>query len=97
MNRAEFDAACATLELGFAISQTSGRRTTHRNKTVGGHPESWHLLGMGRDYVWDPWVKDDARALMRKRATQLGLRVVSEDDHDHIQPEQSAAFPRSAA
>lgn len=86
MTGADFDSAVRVLEGAFPISRTSGKRTPHRNKLVGGHPRSWHLLGLAADYAWDPGVPEEVKAHMRHRAAQLGLRVVVEEDHDHLQP-----------
>jgi hypothetical protein len=87
MTRTEFDAVCATLELEFAISQTSGRRTIRHNKDVGGHASSFHLSGRGRDYVWDTArVRRDHIARFRRRAKGMSIKVVEEGDHEHLQP-----------
>lgn len=37
----------------FGGSEVSGTRSKARNHTVGGHPESRHLVGLARDLVFD--------------------------------------------
>jgi hypothetical protein len=86
MTRAEFDDVCATLEIEFPISQTSGRRTALRNTKVGGNPNSFHLSGRGRDYVWDSGSRAPRLARFKRRVKGLGLKLVAEGDHDHLQP-----------
>jgi hypothetical protein len=87
MTRVDFDAAAATLEQQFDISVTSATRTRSRNAAVGGSVQSFHLMGMARDYVWD---NEDERKrdvkLFRRRAKQMHLQVISEGDHDHVEP-----------
>lgn len=65
-------------------SVTSWIRTTRHNVSVGGVPSSFHLTGLGCDVVLDsPSVLDsDARHVL---ASNLGLRLVVESDHDHLQ------------
>ena len=86
MNRAEFDSACATLEIEFPISQTSGRRTPYRNDKVGGHINSYHLSGRGCDYAWDPDTRSGLINRFKLRVKGLDLKLVPGGDHDHLQP-----------
>ncbi len=86
MTRTEFDAICGTLEVEFPISQTSGRRTLEHNKKVGGSPASFHLSGRGRDYVWDKDTRLNRIATFTRRVKGLGLKLIPEGDHDHLQP-----------
>jgi hypothetical protein len=72
-------------------SCTSWIRTVARNERVGGHPHSYHLLGLGMDVAYGsgPDTHMSARpplADARKKAKQLGIRLVREGDHDHFQP-----------
>src|SRR5688572_15015308 len=83
MTRAEFNDAADTYCAIFAASQTSGQRTIKHNKAVGGVPNSAHLFGLARDVVYDTPPDKDMRVSMGAR---LGLRVIVEGDHDHIQP-----------
>lgn len=86
---AEFDARCRELEARHpGLSQTSGRRSTSRNRAAGGKPESKHVLGMARDYVHD----DNSTEMLHAVATSalgLGLWVevhdVGSGDHVHVQ------------
>lgn len=45
----------------FGGSLVSGLRSSHRNKDVGGHPESRHLLGLAADITFLPDRERDAR------------------------------------
>lgn len=65
-------------------SVTSWCRTPEHNTKVGGVPDSPHLEGFGVDVVYDhPGVGGGARDAL---AAELGLELVHEGDHDHIQP-----------
>jgi hypothetical protein len=65
-------------------SVTSWGRTTERNAAVNGHAHSLHMVWLGGDVGYSPHPRPPlARA--RKAAQQLGLRLVREDDHDHLQ------------
>lgn len=63
-------------------SVTSWLRTPARNKQVGGHPQSQHLIGTAIDLVCDQ--EDDKQPLM-EAARKLGLIAFDEGDHIHIQ------------
>lgn len=63
-------------------SCTSWFRTPLHNLRVGGVPESRHLDGLGCDVVYDaPPLLSDRLQLAR----ELKLRLIVEDDHDHLQ------------
>lgn len=59
------------------FSATSWFRTTERNAAVGGHPESAHLVGLAIDVPPSPRMAEVSRS--------LGLWVVEEGDHTHVQ------------
>jgi hypothetical protein len=83
MTPLEFAAALMAYCYATDGSVTSWGRTRQHNAFVGGHVNSWHLVFMGADVVYDlpvPW----ARAKLL--AGRFGLRVVREEDHDHLQP-----------
>lgn len=83
MTVAEFAEAISDYCFALKGSITSWGRTPKRNAAVGGVPNSYHLRFLGADVVYDaPITKDHATA----RARKLGLKVVRESDHDHIQP-----------
>ena len=71
---------CAVLN----ASTTSGRRTRTHNTNVGGVAHSAHLAGLAFDVVYDQPVPGAER---EGWAHRLGLKVVVEGDHDHLQPE----------
>ena len=64
-------------------SVTSWKRTTAHNAVVGGVAFSAHLLGLAVDVVYD----EPGQLIWRTRwAERLGLRLIAEGDHDHLQP-----------
>jgi len=60
---------------------TSWYRTEKRNKKVGGRPVSRHLKGMAVDVVYDEPL---GKAHRHTIATQHGLVILHEGDHDHL-------------
>lgn len=84
---AEFDAVCRELvRMCPWLSESSGRRSEERNKLVGGHPESKHLLGMARDFVAP---SSEGLRQGNLNAIALGLWTIVHDagsgDHLHTQ------------
>lgn len=63
-------------------SVTSWGRTLKHNKAVGGVPDSAHTLWKGADVVYDDPVALDVKSPI---AARLGLMIIVEGDHDHIQ------------
>lgn len=66
----------------FRGSVTSWYRTPLHNVAVGGVPLSPHLLGVGADVKLDAPVPLSARLGF---AARLGLKLIDEHDHDHLQ------------
>lgn len=66
-------------------SETSGLRSVERNKIVGGHPKSKHLVGLARDIVPDN-LKD--KKVLIKAVFKAGLSALDEGDHIHVQPKR---------
>lgn len=64
-------------------STTSTFRTVRHNQDVGGVPHSAHLLGLAADVVYDDAPPEEER---REWADRLGLWLLVEADHDHLQP-----------
>jgi len=64
-------------------SVTSWIRTASRNKAVGGVSNSAHLKGLGVDVVAEKPLTTDER---HKIASELGVTLITESDHDHLQP-----------
>ena len=83
MTRVEFVEAALTFCELTGGSVTSWKRTIVHNKVVGGVPNSAHLYGLGLDVVYD--TAQPLTATM-ERAYRLGLKVIREADHDHLQP-----------
>lgn len=83
MTRAEFaEAVFAYCQLTHA-SGTSAERTPHHNHERNGRATSPHLVGLGRDVVYD---EKPPLTVRRQWAIRLGLRLLEEADHDHLQP-----------
>jgi len=85
MTTGEFVEAILTLAREFRFSVTSWGRSPQRNAEVGGHPESWHRAWLAVDVVLDA-PQDQERFV--KRARRLGLQVVMEADHLHLEVPQ---------
>lgn len=67
----------------FRGSVTSWIRTPARNRLVGGVPRSAHLVGLGADVVPE---SDEPSDVRHRYAHELGLRLIVESNHDHLQP-----------
>jgi len=65
-------------------SVTSWGRSPERNAQVGGHPYSLHQIWLGADVGYHPNPKP-AEDVARRMASRLGIRLVREGDHDHLQ------------
>lgn len=72
-------------------SVTSWIRTPARNAMVGGVRRSAHLYALGADVVPEAPLSADER---RRVGAALGLRVIVEGDHDHLQPADWPATDR---
>jgi len=83
MTPAGFAINVQTYCLRFDASITSYLRTASHNEKVGGVAHSPHLLGLGADVVYD---KPVPLAVRQRTAQALGLLVLEEGDHDHLQP-----------
>ena len=88
MDTIRFAAALIAYCYATRASVTSWGRTAQRNAAVGGHENSWHLVFLAADVVYDVPVPEDKARLL---AGRHGLRLVREGDHDHLQPEVSRA------
>lgn len=83
MTRGDFWEAVFTFCLALGGSTTSGIRSEKHNAAVGGVPHSAHRFGLAADVVYDALV-DHQRAV--DFAASLGLWLLRESDHDHVQP-----------
>lgn len=83
MTVGEFTGRIYVLGVTFGFSVTSWGRTVARNVAVGGHPESYHKRWLAVDAVLDD--PSDVAGLRRVSAL-LGLEVIDEGDHVHIEP-----------
>jgi len=81
----EFADASATYCMLTQASETSGGRSAKHNAAVGGVLFSAHRFFRAKDVVYDDpasMSRDDRVAL----AVRLRLKLIVEDDHDHLQP-----------
>lgn len=77
-----FEDKLAILRALHPISVTSWFRTRAHNKAVGGAANSKHLSGQAVDVR----IGDDGdRSQFKADAERLGLWVLEEDDHIHVQ------------
>jgi hypothetical protein len=86
---AEFSEAALRYAALTGASATSWFRTAAHNHAVGGVVHSAHVVGLAVDVVYN-----DPVPLMAERvewAKRLGLRLVAEGDHDHLQPDSWVA------
>ncbi len=83
MTVGEFATRLAMVASVVPCSVTSWGRSAAHNAAVGGHPDSWHRLWLGADVVLDD-PRD--RPLFERQCVRLGLRVVDEGNHLHVQP-----------
>lgn len=83
MTPGEFYAIVLAYCAAMGASITSGRRTYAHNATVGGVAGSAHRFGLAFDLVYDAPALPSVRVAMAER---LGLKLLVESDHDHVQP-----------
>lgn len=67
----------------FAASVSSYGRTALHNEAKDGLPLSAHQFWLAADVVYDTFIPEPAR---RRIAEALGLELVVEEDHDHLEP-----------
>lgn len=82
MTPAEFLDALRAYCAATSGSVTSYGRTPKHNHAVGGVAASAHLLWLAADVVYDPGTD---RATRGPLAERVGLVLIIEDDHDHLQ------------
>lgn len=83
MSPVEFLLALMQLYSRYPFSETSGQRTPQRNLDVDGVTYSPHQYWVGRDLIFDdaPAPED-----LENAAGRLGLKLIRERDHYHVQP-----------
>jgi hypothetical protein len=81
----DFAERLVLVALVVPFSVTSWGRSPKHNAapTVKGHPDSWHLLWLGVDAVLDNPADGES---FERQCGRLGLRVLNEGDHYHVQP-----------
>jgi len=79
----DFTLAVHTYCLMTDGSVTSWVRTGAHNRQVGGVADSPHLYGLGADVVYDGSL---VLGFATQTAARLGLTLLREGDHDHLQP-----------
>ncbi len=84
MSPFEFRELVALFCTRFGASVTSYYRTPAHNATLPGSVlHSAHLFWLGVDVVYDTPQSHEERV---ETATRLGLLLIVEGDHDHLQP-----------
>jgi uncharacterized protein YcbK (DUF882 family) len=83
MTALEFLQRVLQLAVVVPFSVTSWLRSPARNRAVGGVPTSRHLDGAAVDVVLD---RPEDREVLRRFANRLGLQVLDEGDHLHLEP-----------
>lgn len=86
MNRAAFLENVYILGLKYGASVTSWFRSDIHNAAVGGVAHSAHRFGLGIDLVFDAPRSPERDALFVEDARRLGIKVIVEGDHLHLQP-----------
>lgn len=82
MTTGEFYERAKTYAMLTNASGTSAGRTEKHNKDVGGVPYSAHRFWLAQDLVYDGPAPPDGDII----AQRLGLKLIREGDHDHLQP-----------
>ena len=67
----------------FGFRETSGYRSAAGNQAVGGVKYSSHQFWLGRDILLDP---GEDTVMFTEAARRVGLKVLNEGDHLHVQP-----------
>ena len=91
MTYREFCSCIRTLQRRFGFTVTSWFRSIKRNAKVGGKPDSKHLRGLAVDAVLDDMKDAKAKKELTDAAHAMGLGVVDEGDHLHIQVKKETA------
>ncbi len=86
MTRAEFNDAVFIYCNVLRARETSGFRTPEGNKKIGSELKlSPHVFGFGKDVIYDD-LNTFNDPLRMEAARRLGLKLIPEGDHDHLQP-----------
>jgi copper chaperone CopZ len=88
MTPLEFASALMAYCAATRGSVTSWGRTPLHNAQVGGVADSAHLIWTGADVVYDTTSLSDVQ-IRSALAARLGLMLIAESDHDHMQPTRS--------
>lgn len=83
MTPLEFHSALMVYCYVFKASVTSYGRTDWHNSAVGGIDDSYHRVWLAADVVYDGKPGNGEK---QRTANQLGLEVIFESDHDHLEP-----------
>lgn len=83
MTIGEFAEAVRTYSMALGASATSWGRTAAHNRAVMGVEFSAHRFWLGCDVIYDGAPSVQERNTI---AVRLGLKVIIEGDHDHLQP-----------
>jgi hypothetical protein len=83
VTRGDFAEAIFTYCVLTGGSEIGGRRTEKRNALKSGVQHSAHLVKLASDVVYDTDIPFEVRSSWARR---LGLKLIVEDDHDHLEP-----------
>jgi len=83
MDPVQFLLALMQLYAKHPFSELSGQRTPRYNTDVDGVANSPHLYWVGRDVAFEHQVK---RPELIEAGRRLGLTIIPERDHHHVQP-----------
>ena len=78
----DFYAQVVMIAAAYGWSVTSGYRSARRNATVGGVPNSRHLVGLAVDLASD--VDSRAKEEIAYQLEAAGFVVLDEGDHLHV-------------
>lgn len=83
MDPIRFLLALMQLYARYPFSETGGQRTPERNIEVDGVARSPHQHWVGRDVLFQG---TPGREELNETGRRLGLKIIKELDHHHIQP-----------
>ena len=83
---AEFAGRVHEYCLTLRCTVVAWQRTAEVNRKLGDEPNSPHLVGLAADVVYDSPI---AAIHASRVAARFRLRVVHEQDHDHLEPIES--------
>jgi len=87
-----FEERVEALQQKWGLRVSSGYRTPTDNERVGGDPDSAHMLHLAVDLVGESLQDDESRRQIIEDALRLGLWILWEGDHLHLQGIPTSRF-----